>query len=1443
MMRLTKRALSAFLAFVMVFTMLPLDTWAAGISGLGGSTQSGGERIPIDPNSIAAYAETSEDVPHSENYKEMYVGDTWPVRGSWTIGPGSDEYVSYGGNKFTALKPGLAIIVNQGSQEVDPYTMAIRVLPVETPANAIILSAETLNFTGRETKTLTATVTPEGADQSVTWESSNTAVAVVDAAGNVTSTGEGTATITAKSKDNPAITAECAVTVTDVRQLTGITLQNLSLVAGQTGYMEITFEPAEPLNYVTEWSVENEEIAAVGSDGKITAKQDGHTTVTVKVNGNQSAQAALTVGKYVPVTQITLNKTAVTLQGTKTYQLEATVNPDNATDKVVWSSTNPEFATVDENGLVTAVAPGKTSIVAEAGGRREVCTVTVEPLESTGTTPVYVYLKLNFESEVQGSGWTPNKDGWYTIGVMYVPSDILSAPDQAYMSGDMDKVLEYLPFIQYFNGYNNNLEVASAIDLTTITWEKLLSASGAADYGDTEGNLTWHLDGYYSIKNTQSTLTVHYVDLYGSKIAEPFTQKVNNATNVTYGIPKIPGYTLDNINGTEPKPGQTQGEAVVIGDTDVYVYYRTDKTYYTVKHVDMEDKSVVLATEIIPNAKPGNIIRPNDIEPSSEFPEYHYDSMSITEDGLMLQEDPALNVVYVYYVRIKYDVTYTFDGVVPGGVTEPNGGSYAKDERFNVATVAEREGYKFLGWTYNGGTYDPGTEFTMPNNDVEFVGTWTKTTANYTVKYLFEMLDGKYEENEDYRAEKTGNIGEKTAAEALPYPVEGFTAPTNIEQKVITEDGETVVEVKYTRNRHKVTYQITGDYFADEAFHVEEDVPYGKVLTPLSETMEKDGYIWSRWNPEQLPATMPDKDVVVTGFYTIRNDLQYTIKYVWFGDPNKEIGNPEVVNNQKFGSTVTLDNRNLPEIDGYTLIDQEYSVEISADNDKNVIRVYYRMNVVLTANSGETIYNGTEQKVEGFTVRNEEDESITGAVFTGVSASGKGTHAGDYTVEVTGAEVNKTLDKDKKYLVTKVENGTLKIKPIQITLTSGTQEWYYDGQEHSNTVVTQHGQFLEGEGFVLGADGNPEFTNFATITNVGQVNNKFTYPAFNGKTVETDYEIKVNYGTLTVKTSYKVTYQFTGEVPTNASELLPAGEYNLAPDSVHEVAPILSQEGYIFDGWYLDGKKVTSNTLTIGNSDIVLEGKWTKLYKLSYNGNAPEGTTVNLDDEVYADQYYDDGTEVKLAPAPEAPDGYVFGGWKIDDQTLQAGIDYAITQQDVTAYAVWNPRKDLSYTIEYYWVGKPNEHLIDSQTVGGQTFGDTIILTDEDVAEIAGYTPIVEDPNPHVTEITTDESKNVIKVYYYKNVVLQAEDTQRVYTGDDITVEVNYTGVPAGVKFGNIVPSGTGKYVGEYDISFPKGTLNQLDELKRFVEVNISQSVMFHVNWKSAMMSSLLFFA
>lgn len=90
--------------------------------------------------------------------------------------------------------------------------------------------------------------------------------------------------------------------------------------------------------------------------------------VKVKVSG---------VEEVVPVTSITLDKTALNLEVGKSADLKATVLPDNATDKsVAWSSDKTSVATV-VNGKVTAVAAGEATITAKAGDMTATCKVTV----------------------------------------------------------------------------------------------------------------------------------------------------------------------------------------------------------------------------------------------------------------------------------------------------------------------------------------------------------------------------------------------------------------------------------------------------------------------------------------------------------------------------------------------------------------------------------------------------------------------------------------------------------------------------------------------------------------------------------------------------------------------------------------------------------------------------------------------------------------------------------------------------------------------------------------------------------------------------------------------------------------------------------------------------------------------------------------------------------
>ena len=85
------------------------------------------------------------------------------------------------------------------------------------------------------------------------------------------------------------------------------------------------------------------------------------------------------------MTSLTLDRESIELAAGESTTLVATVGPDNATDKTVtWSSSNEAVATVDSDGVVTAIRGGQAVITAKAGDHSAVCTVKV-PVPAGGT--------------------------------------------------------------------------------------------------------------------------------------------------------------------------------------------------------------------------------------------------------------------------------------------------------------------------------------------------------------------------------------------------------------------------------------------------------------------------------------------------------------------------------------------------------------------------------------------------------------------------------------------------------------------------------------------------------------------------------------------------------------------------------------------------------------------------------------------------------------------------------------------------------------------------------------------------------------------------------------------------------------------------------------------------------------------------------------------------
>lgn len=246
-------------------------------------------------------------------------------------------------------------------------------------------SKKTLNV--GDTYTLKATVSPSNASiKGVTWKSSNTKVAKVSSSGKITAVGKGTATITVTTKDGK-IKDKCKVTVKTVKvKSVKLNETKLRLMVGDSDKLKATISPSNATNKAVTWKSSNSAIAKVSSSGKVTGISKGTATITCTTKDGKIKKTCKVTVYGVPtdpnqkVMGVRLNKSNLTLKNGKTYQLIATVVPnDAANQKVTWSSDNTSVATVNSKGKITAKKAGKAviSVRTADGGWKASCVVTV----------------------------------------------------------------------------------------------------------------------------------------------------------------------------------------------------------------------------------------------------------------------------------------------------------------------------------------------------------------------------------------------------------------------------------------------------------------------------------------------------------------------------------------------------------------------------------------------------------------------------------------------------------------------------------------------------------------------------------------------------------------------------------------------------------------------------------------------------------------------------------------------------------------------------------------------------------------------------------------------------------------------------------------------------------------------------------------------------------
>ena len=267
--------------------------------------------------------------------------------------------------------------------------------PAEVAVTGVELSDNDIELIAGQTYTLTATVLPENAsNKAVKWESAVPGVATVSNNGVIQALASGATTIFVTTQDG-GFKANCRVIVKKKLihvQSVSLNLPSITLTEGGSVILGATVLPANADDRSVTWSASPKSVVTVeqnGHNGIVTAVGPGEGAVTVTTSdGGFQASCKVTVeAATIEVESVTLDKESLELKEGETATLTATVLPEDATDKTVrWKSTNPDVATVDEEGKVTAILAGQASITASSGGKEASCQVTVSKIVVDGVT-------------------------------------------------------------------------------------------------------------------------------------------------------------------------------------------------------------------------------------------------------------------------------------------------------------------------------------------------------------------------------------------------------------------------------------------------------------------------------------------------------------------------------------------------------------------------------------------------------------------------------------------------------------------------------------------------------------------------------------------------------------------------------------------------------------------------------------------------------------------------------------------------------------------------------------------------------------------------------------------------------------------------------------------------------------------------------------------------
>lgn len=1070
---------------------------------------------------------------------------------------------------------------------------------------------------------------------------------------------------------------------TTASQETAVQLTEFFVVAsqnqvtkGETAQLTLTIKPDNYPNKDVTWSSSNDATATVDKNGLVTTHEVGTVTIKATLKSDPAISSSVTiVVNPIKVSKITVNGYGKDyLVKDDTVTLTTTVEPGDAANKsIVWSSSNEEVATVDQNGKVTAVGQGTVSIKAmndDSGVYGEQVITVYDNTPITKTVNVWVTnesqdVSYQFNIPVNGTEVSPSQVARNTskgdktlvstaqfrvlnntVAQQRVWATISSVPIvKSFKYNQKKKKVEYTTDGQTWKTISSDEQI---YDFTSMQWKgtdnktDVKVAVGDWPYGS--GVATGH-------KSQTIQIIVLNTEGSGAKVYDSGVMRYDNGSNGQYGK----------------------------------IYFDCDTSKFEVSKVEV------------------------------------YRNGSLKESYTGSKIPKLINVQFEYNQTNKYVVkayikakTIHVNYDANKGTGAPKGTTVKSTDKVTVdsTTRPTRDGYIFTGWTYGGKLYQGGESFDAPTSDVTFVAQWAKASdvINYTVN---DSKMGSVSRSYERIGETVqGNVQGSTAIAETGYRFVKWVKGTDPKADAVSTDIEYKPTTKgtYMAVFEAVTSDLVIRYVDTDGKDISDSetksYKYGESYTEIAKKIK--GYSLKSESPITGTKGVAREEIIFT--YTQKEG-----KVVYNLGPNGSWGNGSPENVVVFDAAKGKWAYNYGFDKGDTFVVTD-SVPTSSDNAV-FVGWYDKKRDTTSATmrkAGEKVtypytessktnsytldalweklqgadkvlpYDGNKHSLDEFTVKfaNENLQGWTDSASSLVQASNI-----QYRLKQDGREVNEwgampsfkdagVYTVEAKATVNGVElaaEATLTITPKSVTLTTESATRAYNGQPLTapGTITG----FVEGEG--------AKVVTTKSQTAIGETSNDGYNIVWDENTKESNYSVNVGeIGTLTVTAQSidpgtdpeKPNPDYTGAKVNSPSDKVYDGNEHKWIPTVTDKADKKLEAGTDYTVEYS-----TMNFKDVGTVEVTITGKgnYTGTVKRSYKVT-PKEYTVTTDS---ATKTYS-GTALTAGGKVEG----IVSGETVEFTTTGSQTEVGTSKN--TYELVWKSAKATNYTLVKESIGK-----------------------------------------------------------------------------------------------------------------------------------------------------------